>query len=107
MQEWNFAEIIVDHVPVPLYPYGTGTAVLVRVQYEYCTGYSCTGTDCTCTQYSSTVSTSTALQADVPVPVQGCSLKGNALLSQCGNSSSTGIQHDTEVRFEESVPHRP
>ena len=57
MQEWNFAEIIVDHVPVPLYPYGTGTAVLVRVQY--CTGYSCTGTDCTCT----------ALQADVPVPV--------------------------------------
>ena len=33
MQEWNFAEIIVDHVPVPLYPYGTGTAVLVRVQY--------------------------------------------------------------------------
>ena len=35
--------------------------------------------------------------------VQGCSLKGNALLSQSGNASGTGIQHDSEGRLEESV----
>ena len=35
--------------------------------------------------------------------VQALTLKGNALLSQCGNASSTGIQHDTEGRSEESV----